>query len=81
MNAWEITLEDVQTVLAAHGVVLPKQRIDEIHGELNHEAIIDTLLNYNDLEQQTQSVLDDIENYLLEAGIVTGEKEFRLASE
>jgi hypothetical protein len=78
MNAWEITLEDVQAVLACHGVELPKKQIVEIHGELDHEGIIDSLLNYDDMEQQTRSMLDDIENYLLEAGIVTGEKKFRL---
>lgn len=76
MNAWEITLEDVQNVLRSHGVELPNKRIEEIHEELNHEEIIDALLHYDDLEQQTQSMLDDIENYLFEAGIVTGEKQF-----
>jgi hypothetical protein len=81
MSAWEITLEDVQTVLMSHGVELPPNQIAEIHGELNHEGIIDMLLDYDDLEQQTQSMLDDIENYLLEAGIVTGEKKFRMESE
>lgn len=77
MTAWEITSDDVEIVLRAHGLEFSDDRIQAICDELDHDEIIDRLLNLTDFDQQCNSALDDIEDTLLKQGVITGEKKFR----
>lgn len=74
--AWEITTDDVETVLKAHGVSLPEDRVSELHDGLDADSIEDGLLHYTDMDDQTASMLSDIEDHLLEEGVISGEKQF-----
>ena len=49
MTAWEITSDDVEIVLRAHGLEFSDDRIQAICDELDHDEIIDRLLNLTDL--------------------------------
>jgi len=73
---WEVTTEDVRLVLDAHNVKVDDARLEEIHESLDHDAIEDGVMYYTDMDDQTMSMLDDIENQLIEEGVVTGEKSF-----
>jgi len=73
-SAFEITAEDVQTVAQNHGVELSDEEAQRICVELDHDEIVNSLLTYTDLDDQTESCYDDIENVLLEKKIITGDK-------
>lgn len=77
-NAWETTAEDVLIVLNAHGVSLPVSEVDQIHMDLDHDAIEADVLNYDNMDDQIASMLSDIEDHLLGEGVITGEKKFRV---
>jgi len=70
MSAWETTLEDVQTVVERHELSLSDDQIEEIHEGLDHDAIENGVLCYTDMDEQTDSMLDDIENYMISNGIL-----------
>lgn len=74
---WETTTDDVQTVLAAHGVTVDEKRLGEIHDGLDHEDIEDGVMFYTDMDDQTNSMLSTIEDALMEDGVIPkGEKKF-----
>jgi hypothetical protein len=76
-NAWETTTDDVLTVLDRHGIKVSAERLEEIHGELDHDAIEDGVLCFCSMEAQTNSMLDDIENQLMESEVIPkGDKKF-----
>ena len=78
-GAWETTTEDVETVLDAHGIVKTAEEIAEIHDNLDHDSIETGVLYYTSMEAQTDSMLDDIEDELMESGIIPkGEKKFTM---
>ena len=79
---WEITPEDIKTVLDEHGISYTDDQITDWLDQLDHEEIIDNLLNYIDLEQQTESMLYDIENFFISLGIINEtDKVFELPDE
>lgn len=74
---WETTTDDVRNVLAAHGVTVDDDRLDEIHDGLDHDDIEDGVMHYADMDDQTNSMLDSIEDALMEDGVIPkGEKKF-----
>lgn len=73
-SAFEITAEDVQTVAQSHGVELSEEEAQQLCDELDHHAIVKGLLTYVDMDDQITSCYDDIENVVLEKGIITGDK-------
>ena len=73
-SAFEITYEDVQTVAQSHGVELSEEEAQQLCDELDHHAIVKGLLTYVDMDDQITSCYDDVENVLLEKGIITGDK-------
>jgi len=75
-TAFEITPEDVQTVADQHKVKLSAERAEELLGELDLGAIEKGLLHYCDMDEQTTSAYDDIENHLLKRGVIEGDKVF-----
>lgn len=81
-NAWETTTDDVLIVLTAHNITVSPERLDEIHGDLDHDAIEDGVLCYNGMESQTNSMLDDIETQLMEKGVIPpADKKFVMSDE
>ena len=61
-TAWETTVEDVETVLNAHGLDLDA---DEVHGQLNHDDIEDSALWGDEIEEQTNYAYQEIEHQLI----------------
>lgn len=82
MPGFEWNTEDVLAVLVAHGVCTyegiasePVQRAFDIC--IAHErCIAKAVLYYTDMDQQVDSLMDEIERILREHGIVSGEKRF-----
>jgi len=73
---WEINNEDINVVLKEHGVSLTEDQLDDLSGVLDHEEIIDNLMNYCGIDEQTSSMLSDIEDTLLIEGVIRGDKVF-----
>jgi len=81
-DAWETTTDDVLTVLNGHGIKVSAERLEEIHGDLDHDAIEEGVLYYCSMDAQTNSMLDDIENQLMESGVIPkGDKKFVMTEE
>ena len=74
--AWETTPDDVRTVLAAHDVGLPDDRVEELFASLDCGAIEKAVLCYTDFDDQIRAMHNDIEDYLLECGVISGPKKF-----
>ena len=62
-TAWETTVEDVETVLNAHG--LTELDADEVHGNLSHDDIEDAALFGDSTEEQTTYAYQEIEHQLI----------------
>ena len=75
-TAFEITPGDVQTVADQHGVTLSDGEAEGILDELDLDAIVEGLLHYCDMDEQTTSAYDDIEDHLLQEGVISGHKVF-----
>ena len=76
MTAWEVTVVDINLVLAFHGVSMPENQVYELLGELDTDAIIDGLLYYDDFGDQAMSALNDIEDQLIDLGVIDSDKWF-----
>lgn len=73
--AWEVTVEDIETVLDAHGSNLDAQDIfDDWDGEFLR--IEKAVLWYQDFDQQCAAAQDEIEDILIEKGFITKPKLF-----
>lgn len=81
--AWETTPEDVTIVLDAHKINYTDAQLERWCDEvIDYDAIEEGLLHYCSVEAQTNSMLDDIENQLMEAGIIPkGDKLFVMTQE
>jgi len=82
-SAWETTTEDVRTVLAKHGKNLDDPKLVEITDSLDHDAIESAALAAaasenigDDLEKQTAGALSEIEDQLIEDGVIVGPTQF-----
>ncbi len=75
--AWETTTDDVLLVLNRYDVTVTDERLKELHEGLDFDAIERGLLNYCNMDAQTSSMLEDIEKYLMEQGVIPkGEPKF-----
>lgn len=81
MTAWEITPDDVESVLLAHHIKVTPERLAEIHGDLDHDAIIDNLLYFTDFDNQVDSMYEDIEAELIEQKIIPGKPLFQMGDD
>lgn len=73
-NAWETTPDDVIVVAEAHKVALDDDHAEQVCDALDHEQIEANCLHYTEFEAQVESMLSDIEDYMIAQGIVSGEK-------
>lgn len=76
--AWEVTDEDIAVVLKRHSVYDSKtaDRARDLCQDVEADRIEKAALAYNDFEDQVSSALDEIEDILIEEGIVTTQKRF-----
>lgn len=78
--AWETTEEDVFAVLKAHGAAddIDHPQVAAAHQVVLTEAhrIEHAALHYTDMEAQAHSALDEIENVLIEEGMLSSPKKF-----
>ena len=68
-NAWEVTTDDIEQVLDAHGI--KDCSIDEIFEEMvgsDFDRVEKAVLYYTDFDDQVNSALDEIEDILIENG-------------
>lgn len=81
--AWEVTEDDVFTVLKRHDVAesMDDPKVDQGFEAVSdeYERIIEAVLFYNDLDDQTNAALDVVEDVLIEHEIVAGPKRFAMA--
>lgn len=76
-DAWETTNDDVLIVLQSHGISVSEERLEYIANDLDHEAIEEGVLCFQTMDAQTNSMLSDIEDQLMESGVIPkGEKNF-----
>lgn len=75
-NAWEVKLEDIETVLEAHGSdANPQDVFDDFDDVLRVEKAI---LWYTNFDQQCAAADDEIEDILIEKGIIGRPKLFSM---
>ncbi len=77
-NAFEITPDDVESVLQAYSLRVANtggrafsDLAEELFDEMDHERIQDAALaGSTDLDGQTQAAFDEIKNSLVELGVI-----------
>jgi hypothetical protein len=74
--AWETTPDDLRTVLAAHGIDIDDDRVEELFAGLDCGAVEEAVLRCTDFDDQVAAMHNEIEDYLLKIGVVQGEKKF-----
>lgn len=84
-NVWEITEEDVHTILEEHGVVcdLDDPRVTEALAAIRPRAneVSLAVLDYGDFEEQSRRALEATERLLADAGLVTGPRRFAVGEQ
>ena len=75
-NAWEVTPEDVSTVLAEHDSDLSSEMVFDEHILCEHDRIETAVLEYTDFYDQTDASLSEIEDILIEEGVLSDSKKF-----
>lgn len=76
---WEITSEDVGDVLEAHGLSFSDEQLNELLLKLDQDVIFKGLEYYTNMEDQTSSMLEDIEIQLMDMKILFGDKKFAMS--
>ena len=68
--AWETSPDDVLTVLDAHGIEKTEEELEALCDGLDHDAIENGVLYFCNMEAQTDSMLEDIEQQLRDQGVI-----------
>ena len=74
--AWEVTREDVNTVLEAHEEGLISQHVWDHWTQEWTDRVIHSVMYYTDFEEQCDECLSKVEDILIEKGILKGPKKF-----
>lgn len=75
--AWEVTPDDVGTVLAAHGLDVDEDTIhDQYFDDDAQYRVEDAILYHCNMEDQIVEAMAEIEDILIEAEVIQGEKKF-----
>lgn len=77
--AWETTEEDIAIVLKNHKNNESSESVFEQFfrdNQKNLARIEESILYYDDMEDQTSAALSEIENILLENNVISGKKLF-----
>lgn len=79
LNAFEFTSEDIVTILRAHDTEITIQQLAEIHSQLDHDSIVRSALQYDDLDIQLKSALSQAEDLMIMDGLhITEPKRFHV---
>jgi len=70
--AWEITSDDIKQVLEEHGVTF----FDHIANMIDGAEVEATVLDYCNFDNQVDASMCNIEDQLIEAGVINGPKKF-----
>lgn len=70
--AWEVTTDDVQRVCEEHNVPFT----DVIFEEVCEDDVEAAVLSYVDFDNQVIAALCEIEDQLMAAGVIKGDKKF-----
>ena len=68
--AWEVTVDDVETVLERNGIKKTEQEISVIHDGLDCDEVEEVVLSYTDFDDQVDAALDEIERQLKADGVI-----------
>lgn len=68
--AWEVTVDDVETVLKRNGIVKTEEEISDIHDGLDCDEVEEVVLSYTDFDDQVDAALDEIERQLKADGVI-----------
>jgi ribosomal protein L12E/L44/L45/RPP1/RPP2 len=68
--AWEVTTEDVQTVLESHGVKKNESELRACLDEIDGDQVEEAVLAYTDFDDQCNAALSDIEDQLMKAKLI-----------
>ena len=75
--AWDVTEDDMSTVLDGHNVSKTDDEIESLLVDVDVDTIEKNVLRYDNMEDQTASMLSDIEDQLMKASVIPkGEKKF-----
>lgn len=75
-KAWEVRIEDIEKILNTHNSDAdPQEVFNDFDQELRVEKAI---LWYQDPDSQEAAADDELEDILLEKGIISGRKLFRM---
>jgi len=75
MLSWETTNDDLKTVLERHGIIVNKERLEEIGDLLNADDIAQAAICGDDIDEQTNYAYGEIESQLIEAKILPADAE------
>lgn len=77
--AWETTPDDVENVLVAHGNDAAPADIIDMLGPYDFGRIEKAALWFFDIEEQTDAAMAELEDILMEKGVLGGDKRFRVS--
>jgi len=73
MSAWEVTDEDIRQVLDRHNVKMTQEEYDAFCESIDFDEITGNVLRFVNFDNQVESMLDDIEDALVEKGFIKKE--------
>ena len=73
---YEVTVDDLWVVAQAHKLDCSEKALEELFERLDLATIEQGIYFYTSQEDQAQSMLDDIENQLIEMGLIETAKLF-----
>ena len=68
-NAFEITKDDILIVLRSHDTVLTDEQLEEVYDALDIDLIVNSCLDYQTLDDQTNCALAQIEHQMILDGL------------
>ena len=74
-DAWEVSFQDVANILHGHGIKKSATKIASIVSCLDTDEIEDVVLDYTDMDDQTNASYSEIEDRLMEMGEIPKENE------
>ncbi len=73
-NAWEVSVEDIEKILEAHG---SEKNPDDVFENFTQDLRVEkAVLWYENFDDQEAAALDEIEDVLIEEKVVDGPKLF-----
>jgi hypothetical protein len=75
-NAWEVTDEDIQQICLKHGFKSTSKKTVQAIDEVDRDEVTSAVLEETDFDKQVNAAQCNIENQLIEAGILSLPKKF-----